>query len=175
MTRMNSLKDLFVEEIRDLYSAETQLVDALPAMAQIATNSTLQSAIQDHWKQTKQQLMRIEEICDTLKVSPDGVTCKAMKGLIAETNEVMNGVGDPNVKDAALIACAQRIEHYEIAGYGCLRTFARKLGLKDAEKLLQQSLNEEAAADEKMTRIAETQVNDAAAKGSPTPAGQTKR
>ena len=161
---LDHLEDLLVEQLRDLYDAEDKLIAALPKMAASATSSELKNAFQQHLNETRNQKTRLEKAFRALGHEPESETCEAMQGLIAEGEEVMNASGDPLVKDAALIAAAQRVEHYEIAGYGCARTFARQLGRQDVAELLQQTLEEEAAADEKLTRIAETLVNPKAAR-----------
>ena len=151
---LNSLHDLYVEQLQDLYSAETQLLDALPKMTSAANDSDLKSAFQDHLQETRDQADRLRQIFNRLGETPGGVTCKAMEGLIKEGQEVINMPGDPTVKDAALIAAAQRVEHYEIAGYGAVRTYADLLGYGDDESLLQDTLNEEGNADDKLTNLA---------------------
>jgi len=149
------MDDLFVEQLQDLYSAETQLIEALPMMAQAATSSDLKQGFQAHLEQTRTQKQRLERILSGLGKTPGGHTCKAMEGLIKEGNDLIKMKGDPTVKDAALIAAAQRVEHYEIAGYGTARTIADHLGHGDAKSLLQESLNEEGETDKKLTALAE--------------------
>jgi ferritin-like metal-binding protein YciE len=156
---LNSLHDLYVEELKDLYNAENQLIKALPQMAKKATAPELKSAFTDHLEVTRKQIDRLEQIFTKLETSPKGKKCKAMEGLVAEGKEVIDEKGDPAVIDAALIAMAQRIEHYEIAGYGCVRTFANLLGYTDAANHLQETLNEEGEADKKLTQLAETVIN----------------
>lgn len=151
----NSLKDLYVDQLRDLYSAETQLMSALPKMAQAASSSMLKTAFQQHLEETRGQKQRLEQIFSELGSRPDGKVCEAMAGLIEEGEEAIQATGDPQVKDAALIAAAQRVEHYEMAGYGVVRTFASELGFNNAKSLLQKSLDEEGNADKKLTSIAE--------------------
>ncbi|MCB0061359.1 MAG: ferritin-like domain-containing protein [Caldilineaceae bacterium] len=153
--QVNTLKDLYVDQLRDLYSAETQLIDALPKMAGAASSSDLKKAFQSHLDQTKSQKQRLEQIFSEMGTSPQGETCEAMKGLIKEGEEAIQLNGDPIVRDAALIAAAQRVEHYEMAGYGTVRTFADELGFSDAKTLLQITLNEEGDANKKLTSIAE--------------------
>ncbi|HEV3117072.1 MAG TPA: ferritin-like domain-containing protein [Gemmataceae bacterium] len=157
--KLNSLEDLLVEELRDLYSAENQIIKALPKMAKTASNPELQQGFQEHLKQTKGHAQRLEQVCESLNVSPKGKKCRAMEGLLEEGKETMSEDAEPEVMDAALIAAAQRVEHYEIAGYGCARTFARQLGHEEAANLLQQTLDEEAETDKKLTQIAESMVN----------------
>ena len=157
--KLESLQDLYVDELKDLYSAEHQLLKALPKMAKAASAPELAKAFTDHLEETKGQVERLDKIFKKLDVSPKGKTCKAMEGLLAEGKEVMAEDADPTVMDAALIASAQRVEHYEMAGYGCVRTFARLLGYGDEADLLQQTLNEEGSADKKLTKLAETVIN----------------
>jgi ferritin-like metal-binding protein YciE len=157
--RLGSLNDLYLDELRDLYSAESQQVKALPKMAKAASSAELRSAFEDHLEQTRGHVSRLEQIFTKLDASPKGKKCKAMEGLIDEGKEVMGEDADPNVMDAALIAAAQRVEHYEIAGYGCARSFARLLGDEEAAELLQETLDEEAAADRKLTELAESGIN----------------
>jgi ferritin-like metal-binding protein YciE len=155
----NSLNDLFVNQIEDLYDAENRLTKALPKMAEAANSSQLKQAFQQHLTETQGHVSRLETIFRELGVEPKRETCEAMKGLITEGEEMISAKGDPEVKDAALIAAGQRVEHYEMSGYGTARTFAQRLGLTQAANLLQQTLNEEAAADKKLTAIAESSVN----------------
>jgi ferritin-like metal-binding protein YciE len=155
----NNFKDLFVAQIEDLYDAEKRLTDALPKTAEHASSSQLRQAFQDHLTETQGHVSRLEQIFREINVEPKRDTCEAMKGLISEGEEMLKAKGDPDVKDAALIAAAQRVEHYEISGYGTARAFARRLGLTQAASLLQQTLQEEKAADEKLNNIAESSVN----------------
>jgi ferritin-like metal-binding protein YciE len=155
----NSFQDLFQHQIEDLYDAENRLTQALPKMAEAAHSSQLKQAFQSHLRETEGHVSRLEQIFREMRIDPKRETCPAMKGLIAEGEEMIKATGDPDVKDAALIAAAQRVEHYEISGYGTARAFARRLGLTQAANLLQQTLEEESAADEKLNRIAETSVN----------------
>jgi ferritin-like metal-binding protein YciE len=157
--KLESLHDLYVDELKDLYSAEHQLLVALPKMAKAASAPELQTAFEDHLKETRDQVERLEKIFKKLKTSPKGKKCKAMEGLIEEGKEVLGAEGEPAVLDAALIAAAQRVEHYEMAGYGCVRTFARLLGYEEAVDLLQETLDEEGAANQKLTDLAETVIN----------------
>ena len=156
---MDSLYDLYVDELKDLYSAENQLLKALPKMAKKASAQELKDAFTEHLEVTRKQVERLDQIFAELEVTPKGKKCKAMEGLIEEGKEVLEQDGDPAVIDAALIACGQRVEHYEMAGYGCVRTFARLLEYTDAEKLLQETLDEEAEADEKLTELADSVIN----------------
>ncbi len=157
--KLATLHDLYVAELKDLYNAEHQLLKALPKMAKAAADPKLAKAFTDHLAETKGQIERLETIFKTLDASPKGKVCKAMEGLLAEGKEVMEEDADPSVMDAALIAAAQRVEHYEMAGYGCVRTFARLLGDEHAADLLQATLDEEGAADKKLTKLAETIIN----------------
>jgi ferritin-like metal-binding protein YciE len=158
-TEFNSLQDLFVNQLEDLYDAEQRLTKALPKMADAATSNQLKQAFQQHLTQTEGHVSRLESIFNQLGVEPKRETCDAMKGLIAEGEEMISAKGDSDVKDAALIAAAQRVEHYEISAYGTARTFAQRLGLTEAANTLQQTLREESETDEKLTRIAESSVN----------------
>ncbi len=157
--KLGSLQELYVEELKDLYSAENQLLQALPKMAKAASSSDLRTAFEDHLEQTRDQVERLEKIFKKLDASPKGKKCKAMEGLIEESNELLTEEAEPAVLDAALIAAAQRVEHYEMAGYGSVRTFARLLGDEEAADLLQETLDEEEAADKKLTELAETTIN----------------
>ena len=163
---MDSLPDLLEDELKDVYSAENQLVKALPKMAKKATSPTLKKAFTDHLKQTEGHVARLEKIGKTLDISLKGKTCAAMKGLVEEGKEVIDEDGEPSIIDAALIGAAQRVEHYEMAAYGTIRAMAQALGHDSVVKLLQQTLDEEGAADKKLTSIAEDEVlNSAAAVG----------
>lgn len=153
---LSSLEDLLVEELKDLFSAENQLLKALPKMAKAATSKSLKSGFEKHLKQTEGHVARIEKVCEGLGVSPKGKKCKAMEGLIKEGADVIEEDAEPEVKDAALIAAAQRVEHYEIAGYGCVRTYANLLGNDKAASLLQQTLDEEGDTDKALTKLAES-------------------
>jgi ferritin-like metal-binding protein YciE len=156
---MDSLKDLYIDELKDLYNAENQLLKALPKMAKKASAPELKRAFQDHLAQTEGHVERLKKIFKGLGEKPTGKTCKAMKGLVEEGKEVIEEDGDDSVLDAALIGAAQRVEHYEIAGYGVVRTFASLLGEDDAMATLQRTLNEEAEADKKLTKLAESIIN----------------
>ncbi len=153
---MKSLHDLFVQELRDLYSAESQLVKALPKMARAASAPELKAAFQEHLEQTRGQVERLERVFEELGVRAKGKKCKAMEGLIEEGKELLEEDAEPAVLDAGLICAAQKVEHYEIAGYGTVRTWARQLGFEKAADLLQETLDEESATDEKLTQIAES-------------------
>ena len=154
--KLNTLHDLFVGELKDLYSAETQLTKALPKMAKAAKSEELRNAFKEHLEETKNQIARLETVFKELEMTPKGKKCKAMAGLVEEGKEMMEMEGEDAVKDAALIAAAQRVEHYEIAGYGTVRTYAQLLGLDDIANLLQETLDEEAATDEKLTELAQS-------------------
>jgi len=158
---LDTLHGLFVDELKDLYSAENQLLKALPRMAKAATHPELKAVFTEHLEVTRAQVARLEKVFEGLDASPKGKKCAAMEGLIEEGKELLEQKkeAEPSVLDAALIAAAQRVEHYEIAGYGCARTFAKLLKYDDARKLLQETLNEEAEADKKLTKLAETVVN----------------
>jgi ferritin-like metal-binding protein YciE len=158
-----NLRELYINELRDLYSAETQLLEALPQMAEAATSPELKSAFVTHLRETKGHQQRLEQILENLGEKPTGETCQAMKGLIKEGQEYVAAGGNDYVRDAGLIGAAQRVEHYEMAGYGTARSLAEKLGENGAAMLLQQTLDEEGATNNKLTQIADTQVNPAAA------------
>jgi ferritin-like metal-binding protein YciE len=155
MAKMKSLEDFFVEELKDVYSAEKQLVKALPAMAKAATSEELKEAFELHLKETEGQVSRLDKISKVLGKSLAGKKCKAMEGLVEEGKEVIKEDAEPVVKDVALIAAAQKVEHYEIATYGCLKTYARLLEYDDVAELLDETSEEEAAADEKLTEISD--------------------
>lgn len=157
----NSLQELFEHELKDIYDAELRLTEALPKMAKKAHDAGLKKAFNDHLKETEVQVERLEEVFGKLGRDPERIKCVAMVGLISEGDEIIDATGDPDVLDAALIGAAQRVEHYEIAAYGTARTFARQLGNSYIAELLQQSLDEEGAADKKLTNIAEKKVNPA--------------
>jgi ferritin-like metal-binding protein YciE len=153
------MQSLFLDELKDVYHAEKQLVDALPRMAKAADSAELQQAFSDHLAETGGHVERLERILQELGQPARGKRCKGMEGLLEEAKEILQEEGEPAVIDAALIAAAQRVEHYEIAAYGCLRTYAQLLGHENAAKLLSQTLAEEEAADEKLTTIGERSVN----------------
>jgi len=161
---LNSLDDLFVNQLEDLYDAEKRITKALPKMIDAANSSSLKQALQQHLTETEGQVSRLERIFSQLNRTPGHETCEAMKGLISEGEDMIKADGVPDVKDAAIIAAAQRVEHYEMAGYGTARTFAQRLGYADAVTLLQSTLQEEMAADKKLTQIAESSVNVRAAR-----------
>jgi ferritin-like metal-binding protein YciE len=151
---LNSLDDVLHEQVKDLWSAEEQLVQALPKVAQAAHSDELKQAIEEHLEETRGHVKRLEEVASQLGIQRGSEQCKAMKGLIAEGEEILKMPGDPVAKDAAIIGAAQRIEHYEIAGYGTARTLAGELDMSDTEKLLDETLDEESAADKLLTKIA---------------------
>ena len=159
---MQSLQDLYVDELKDLYSAEHQILKALPKMAKAATAPELKNAFNRHLEQTRQQVERLERIFKDMGKTPRGKKCIGMEGLIEEGNEMVKEKADPAVKDAGLISAAQRVEHYEMAGYGTVRTYAQLLGFSDAAQALQQTLNEEGDTDHKLTELAESMINPAA-------------
>jgi ferritin-like metal-binding protein YciE len=165
--QLQSLDDVLVGQLNDLLDAEKQLVQALPKMASAASDEKLQKAFTEHLSETRDHVSRLEEIFGQLGKQPSSHTCKAMQGLVAEGEEIISAQGDPAAKDAALIAAAQRVEHYEIAGYGTVKTLADQLGLGDAKDLLDQTLDEESQADTLLTKIAtggrmKSGVNEAA-------------
>lgn len=152
---VESLNELLVEQLRDLYDAENQLIKALPKMAEGANSEELREAIEAHLEQTKGHARRIETVFENLGEKAKAKKCKGMEGLIKEGSETLEEDMDPDVKDAAIIAAAQRVEHYEIAGYGTARTMANLLGEREAASLLEETLNEEKQADSKLTELAE--------------------
>jgi ferritin-like metal-binding protein YciE len=163
--KMESLKELYVEELQDLYSAETQITKALPKMAKAATSPALRDAFESHLEETKEQIKRLDQIFENLGESSKGKPCEGMKGLLKEGGEWMKEDADPEVMDAGLIAAAQRVEHYEMAGYGTVRTYAELLGEDEAVALLETTLKEEKAADSKLSKVANkinVQANKAA-------------
>jgi ferritin-like metal-binding protein YciE len=161
---MKTLQDLFVHELKDLYSAEKQLTEALPKMAKAAHAPELKNAFTMHLEETQKQLERVHGLLQELGENPGRKKCTAMEGLIEEGAHVIKEKAAPAVKDAALIAAAQRVEHYEISGYGTARAFAETLGHKQAAKILDQILDEESATNEKLNTLATGQINPAALK-----------
>jgi ferritin-like metal-binding protein YciE len=157
--KLNTLEQLYVSELRDLYSAENQLLKALPKMARGASSPELKDAFQKHLEQTKGHVERLEELFEQLDESPKGKTCHGMKGLIEEGSELFKEDGENSVLDAGMIVAAQKVEHYEIAGYGSVRTFANLLGRDQEAKLLQSTLDEEAETNEILNGLAESVVN----------------
>lgn len=158
-SKMDTLEDLYEDLLKDLYSAEKQLVKALPKMAKNADSPDLQKAFEEHLDQTEKHVERIERIFSNLGGSPRGKKCVGMEGLIEEGNELLKEEVEPDVLDAGLIAAAQKVEHYEIASYGTARAWAEKMGHDDAARLLQQTLEEEAMANDKLTELAESYIN----------------
>lgn len=151
---IDSLRKLYIEELKDLYSAEKQILQALPKMARKASNPQLKAGFEEHLRQTEGHVERLDQIFEALGKSPRGKKCKGMEGLLEEGKEVMQEDMDDETRDAALIAAAQRVEHYEMAGYGTVRTYAQLLGEREAGKLLQQTLDEEGQTDKKLTQLA---------------------
>lgn len=181
--KKNLLRKLYIDELKDLYSAENQLIKALPKMAKATDSDELRAAFEEHLKQTQEHASRLEKIFNALQESPKGKKCKGMEGVIQEGSELIEENLEPAELNAGLIAAAQRVEHYEIAGYGCVRTYASLLGETSAVSLLEKTLAEEKAADEKLTKISE-QVNAIAAEaednkpessGRKTKSGETAR
>jgi ferritin-like metal-binding protein YciE len=179
--KQNQLKELYVEQLRDLYSAEKQLVRALPKMAKAATASGLRGGFQEHLEQTKGHVARLEGIFQALGENPNGKTCKGMEGLIKEGSEMIEEDPAAEQLDAGLISAAQRVEHYEIAGYGSVRTYAQLLGENEAVSLLDETLNEEKETDAKLTKLAETinveamESGESEEKEAPQPRAKAKR
>ena len=164
--KLNTLQDLFIHELKDLYSAETQLVKALPKMAMAATNEDLQAGFEEHLEQTKGHVERLEQIAGICSYNLAGQKCQAMEGLIKEGSELISEDAEDTVRDAGLIGAAQRVEHYEIAAYGTARALANCLGYSGAAELLGETLEEEKATDEKLTELAESAINVEAAEAS---------
>jgi ferritin-like metal-binding protein YciE len=160
--KLKDMNALLVHEVKDLLHAEKQLVKALPKMAAAVSNPKLRHAMEHHYEQTKNHVARLEEVCEHLGIPARGQKCPAMEGLIEEGQEIIDADGDDAVRDAALIAAAQRVEHYEMAGYGAARTFAEHLGLKPVVRLLQATLDEEGETNKTLTEIAQTRVNEQA-------------
>jgi len=154
--KVENLEELFIEQLRDLYDGEQQITKALPKLIEKATDSRLQEALQEHLDVTREQIRRLEQIFQILGEDADGETCKGMKGVIAEGDDVVGDAEDNAVRDAVIIASAQRVEHYEIAGYGTVRTYAGLLGQAQIAQLLEQTLMEEKEADQTLNQIAES-------------------
>lgn len=161
--KLNTLEDLFQHELKDLYSAETQLLKALPEMAKAATHEDLKAAFEEHLEETKGHVERLDQIGEALELTLTGHKCQAMEGLVKEGAELISEDADGNVRDAGLIGAAQRVEHYEIAAYGTTRALAKCLGHEEAADLLSETLEEEKATDEKLTELAESAINADAA------------
>jgi ferritin-like metal-binding protein YciE len=157
--KQRTLNDLFVDQLRDVYNAENQLVKALPKMAKAASAPELRDAFTQHLEQTRGHVERLDEVAEKMGVKPKGKTCRAMEGLIEEGKEWIDEDAEPDVMDAGLIAAAQKVEHYEIACYGCLCSWAKQLGDEDVYDLLQQTLAEEKETDERLTQLAESSIN----------------
>jgi ferritin-like metal-binding protein YciE len=166
--KLTSLEKLYVEDLKDLYDAESRIVKALPKMAKAASASALRQGFETHLSQTEEHLERLKQIFGERGLPAKGKKCAAMEGLLEEGKELMGEEADPEVRDAGLIAAAQKVEHYEIASYGCVRTYAEILGEKEAARLLQKTLDEEKLTDEKLTQLAMSGINlDAAEAGEP--------
>jgi ferritin-like metal-binding protein YciE len=163
--KIESLNELLAEELKDIYSAEKQLLRAMPKMAKKATSPELKTALQEHLEVTKRQIERLEQVFQSLGKPAKAKTCKAMQGLIEEATEIMEEDADDAVLDAGIIAAAQKVEHYEIASYGTVRTWARLCGAEEAAGLLQETLDEEGEADQRLTQLAESIVNPEAEDG----------
>lgn len=163
-TTMHSLRELLLHELSDLYSAEEQIIEALPKLARAASDKKLVKAFDDHLAATKEHHKRLDRVFKTLGEKPSGEVCAGMKGLLIEGNKLLNKTAniDPAVLDAALIGAAQRVEHYEMAGYGCARTYAQQLGEADCASLLQQTLDEEGENDKLLTELAVNGINNQA-------------
>jgi ferritin-like metal-binding protein YciE len=172
--RKDSFRDLYIDELRDLYNAETQLTKALPKMAKAAANEQLREAFQEHLRQTSEHVSRLEQIFEQLEERPTGKRCLAMEGLVKEGSETVKEDFADEVKDAAIIGAAQRVEHYEIAGYGTVRAFAEILGQNDHVSLLEQTLEEEKQTDQKLTELAQ-EINQQAAQSGETQEGGMSR
>src|SRR3569833_1353454 len=157
--KLKNLEDLLLDEMEDLYDAEQQILAALPKMVDTATSPDLKKSFEMHLEQTQGHVKRLEQAFEILGEKPEAKTCKAMKGIIAEGAEVMKEDAEPEVKDAALIAAAQRVEHYEIAAYGCVRTYAEQLGKADAVELFEQTFKEEGQTDKKLSKLAVDVIN----------------
>jgi ferritin-like metal-binding protein YciE len=157
--KLDTLQKLYNDELRDLYNAENQLMKALPKMAKAASSEELKDAFEKHLEQTKGHVERLEQVFEELGEKPKGKTCRAMKGLIEEGSEILKEDGEDSVIDAGIIVAAQKVEHYEIAGYGSVRTFAHLLGQNKAAELLQTTLDEEAETNQLLNRLAESIVN----------------
>jgi ferritin-like metal-binding protein YciE len=159
---LDTLRDLFVNELKDIYNGENQILKALPRLAKAAESAELRNAFEKHLRETEGQVKRLERIFERLGERPTGKRCKGMEGLVEEGKDILEEKGEDAVVDAALIAAAQKVEHYEIASYGCLITYAGLLGDREAEKLLKQTLGEEEATDKKLTELGEGGINQAA-------------
>jgi len=161
--KLESLHDLFVDELRDIYNAEKQMLASLPEMAEASSSPELKAAFEQHEQETRAQVERLEQVFRQLDEPPSGKTCRGMEGLIEEGSEIIEEEAEPSVKDAGLIVAAQKAEHYEIASYGSVCVFAETLGLDEIKQLLKQNMAEEEATDKKLTQIAERVINVEAA------------
>lgn len=170
---LETLRDLYIEELKDLYSAENQMVKALPKMAKAATAKSLKNGFQKHLTESREHINRLKKIFRDMGMSPGNKTCEAMEGLLGEGEHIIEMDAEPEVRDAGLIAAAQRVEHYEMAGYGCVRTYAELLGEKEAARTLQKTLNEEGATDKKLTQLA-SRINVHAEKPAKKPGRRTQ-
>lgn len=159
MEQLNTLDELLETELKDIYNAEKQIIEAMPKMIEAASSSELKQSFQEHLDQTHQQIKRLEEVFDMLDMEPEEEQCDGMAGIIMEGEKIVKSKGSPSVKDAALIAAAQKVEHYEISSYGTVRTFAQTLGHNDVAQKLQQTLSEESNTDKLLTSLAERSVN----------------
>jgi len=160
--KLETLKDLYIQELKDLYSAEQQIIKALPKMVKAASNKELSAGFEEHLKQTKEHARRLEKILTSHDESTRGPKCEGMEGVLKEGGEMIEEDAEEEVRDAGLIAAAQRVEHYEMAGYGCARTYAQLLGDRDSAQLLQTTLTEESDTDKKLTKLAKSVINVAA-------------
>jgi ferritin-like metal-binding protein YciE len=160
--KIHSLSDVFIQELRDIYSSENQLVDSLSKLADAATSAELKEILEEHLGKTRGHVARLERIFEDLGLDPSGENCESMEGIISEAKDYISAEGNAAARDAGLIAVAQKMEHHEIAAYGTLRSFARHLNQSSALELLQQTLDEEAEADQKLTALAEKEINAAA-------------
>jgi ferritin-like metal-binding protein YciE len=165
MADIKTMEDLFLDELRDLYDAEKQITKALPKMIKAAHNQQLRNAFETHLQETNNQVARLEQIFNTLNAKSSGEKCDGMNGVLKEGEKMIDATDEGEVRDAGIIAAAQRVEHYEMAGYGSAREFAQQLGYQEAVRLLQQTLDEEKHADQLLTQIAESMVNQRATSG----------
>ncbi|NNF29326.1 MAG: ferritin-like domain-containing protein [Gemmatimonadetes bacterium] len=157
--KLDSLRKLYIHELKDLHSAESQILNTMPRMIEAVSDKGLKKALQTHQKQTERQVKRLEKIFGSLDARPGGHKCRGMEGLLREASDLLKADAEPEVLDAAIVAATQRVEHYEMAGYGVARTYAEKLGDYGAADLLQETLNEEANADQTLSRLAERRLN----------------
>ena len=160
--KIDTLEEAFIHELSDIYSAEKQLTKALPKMAKAATNEMLTEGFETHLEETENQVVRLDQVIESCGIKLKRIKCKAMEGLVEEGKEIMEEIEEGPVRDAMLIAAAQKVEHYEIASYGCLVELAKKLGYEEAAELLSETLEEEKATDEKLNELAVNEVNDEA-------------